>query len=61
MTYYFEKNTAGNKRSAEKLGLSGFARFSYTGKFVIGQYEVAPQTQLFGFRQPLQAIVKKEK
>jgi hypothetical protein len=42
-----------NKRSAKKLGLNGFARFLHAGKLVIGRYEVAPQTQLFGYRQPL--------
>ena len=48
-------------RSAKKLGFNGFARFSHAGKFVIGRYEVAPQTQLFGYRQPLGNIPPKRK
>ena len=46
-------------RLAKKPGIRGFAKSSHASMFVIGRYEVAPQTQLFGYRQPLGASVKK--
>ena len=45
-------------RLAKKLGIRGFAKSSHASMFVIGRYEVAPQTQLFGYRQPLRSILK---
>ena len=45
-------------RLAKKPGIRGFAKSSHASMFVIGRYEVAPQTQLFGYRQPLWASVK---
>jgi len=57
---YGKQSPVCNKRLAKKLGLGGFARFSHAGKFVIGRYEVAPQTQLFGYRQPLQTRPEKQ-
>ena len=47
-------------RLAKKPGIRGFAKSSHASMFVIGRYEVAPQTQLFGYRQPLVARAEKE-
>ena len=44
-------------RLAKKPGIRGFAKSSHASMFVIGRYEVAPQTQLFGYRQPLAVIL----
>ena len=46
-------------RLAKKPGIRGFAKSSHASMFVIGRYEVAPQTQLFGYRQPLATIREK--
>ena len=48
-------------RLAKKPGIRGFAKSSHASMFVIGRYEVAPQTQLFGYRQPLALIFQNEK
>lgn len=51
-------------RLAKKPGIRGFAKSSHASMFVIGRYEVAPQTQLFGYRQPsdcLKTLDKKSK